>query len=96
MSVKAHVVILHETSRSFTNEWSLCFQLCRYEYTDGSEQSGYRFIWRRQNNNLQGAMGQARIPSIAILLKLVSQAMDEGWGNFVGEDANIEIKAPNN
>ncbi len=41
-------------------------------------------------------MGQARIPSIAILLKLVSQAMDEGWGNFVGEDANIEIKAPNN
>ena len=78
---QSRVVVLNEVSQGIINDWNLCFQYCRYEYGDGSEDNGYRFIWRRPNENLQGARGQARIPSIAILLSLVSKAIEEGWGH---------------
>lgn len=68
-----------------TNTWTLCFQYVRYEFADGSEQEGYRFIWRKPDGNLQGARGQARIPSVAKALELISLAMAEGWGDKNGD-----------
>lgn len=78
---QSRVVVLNETSQGIQYNWNLCFQYCRYEYGDGTEQNGYRFIWRRPNGNLQGARGQARIPSVADMLELTSKAMSEGWGH---------------
>lgn len=78
---QSRVVVLNETKIGEPNEWNLCFQYCRYEYGDGTEENGYRFIWRRPNGNLQGARGQARIPSISDILLLTSKAMAEGWGS---------------
>jgi hypothetical protein len=60
-------------------EWTLCFQWGTYRYEDGGAQTGYRFIWRRPNQNLQPARAQARIPSAAVLLELLQRATEAGW-----------------
>lgn len=84
--MQARVIVLNETMIETSGDWHLCFQYCRYEYGEGTEQNGYRFIWRKpKNKHLQGARGQARIPSTSILLKLVSQAIEEGWGHYMGD-----------
>ena len=51
-----------------------------------------RFIWRRPPNDagkrtLQGARGQARLPSAWIVRKLLAEADAAGWGSH---DADIE------
>ena len=47
------------------------------------EDNGYRFIWRRPDGTLQGARGQARIPSIANILELTAKALKAGWGQHL-------------
>lgn len=67
------------------DEWTLWFQWCRYFYDDGDMQHGYRFIWKRPQSDggsLQAARGQARIPSVDKLEKLVAKAKASGWGNY--------------
>ena len=82
----ANVEILNEVCETTpTNSWRLCFQFCRFKFDDGSYQDGYRFIWRRPDNSLQAARGQARIPSIARLLCLVALAIQNGWGGKDGD-----------
>lgn len=69
--------------------WTLWFQWCRYLYDNGDMEQGYRFIWKRpqsQGSSLQAARGQARIPSVRILEKLVAKAKAAGWGDYVGDD----------
>ena len=62
-------------------DWSLCFQWGYYHYDGPDErpESGYRFIWRDADGALQPARGQARIPSAAHLLELLSRATAAGW-----------------
>jgi hypothetical protein len=62
--------------------WRLCFQRVRYIYDDGSIQEGYRFIWRRPDGSLQGARGQARIPSLKVARLMMAEAEKEGWGHY--------------
>ncbi|WP_295058002.1 hypothetical protein [uncultured Fibrobacter sp.] len=38
----------------------------------------------------QPARGQARIPSIAVALELMAQAMQSGWGNKNGDRVGFE------
>jgi hypothetical protein len=69
---------------------TLWFQWCRYLYDNGEEpQYGYRFIWRRPNDDgggLQAARGQARIPSVAIIEQFVAKAKKAGWGHYDGDN----------
>lgn len=88
---QSRVVVLNEVRKGTEGDWTLCFQYCRYEYGDGEEQSGYRFIWRRPNGHLQGARGQARIPSVSDILELTSIAIREGWGNYNDDFIGYEI-----
>ena len=89
---QARVVILNEAKKWNPGEWILCFQWCRYEYGDGTEERGYRFIWRRPDSgNLQGARGQARIPSIADIMELTAKAIRGGWGHHVESGTGREI-----
>ena len=89
---QARVVILNEAKKGSPGEWTLCFQWCRYEYGDGTEDMGYRFIWRRPDSgNLQGARGQARIPSIADIMELTAIAIRGGWGHHVVSGTGREI-----
>lgn len=80
---QARVIVLNETKLGNEGEWNLCFQYCRYEYGDENktEENGYRFIWRKPDGKLQGARGQARIPSTSDILYLVGVSIKEGWGN---------------
>ena len=80
---QARVVVLNETKIGSPNNWNLCFQYCRYEYGDekSTKENGYRFIWRRPDGSLQGARGQARIPSVSDMMCLVGKALAEGWGH---------------
>ena len=80
---QSRVVVLKEVMKGAPGDWRLCFQYCRYEYGDGSEEAGYRFIWRRPNGNLQGARGQARIPSLADIQELTAAAIRGGWGHYL-------------
>ena len=81
-ATSATVKILHEVSESFSNnEWKLCFQYCEYQYSNDVKEFGYRFIWRRPDGTLQAARGQAMIPSLACAMRLMAQALTEGWGN---------------
>lgn len=82
------VFVLNEVSldQSRTETWKLCLQRARYVYDNGEIDEGYRFIWRRPNGNLQGARGQARIPSLKIARLLMAAAEKEGWGQFEADD----------
>lgn len=67
-----------------SHDWRLCFHKCVYNYDDGTNERGYRFIWRRPDGSLQAARGQARIPDKKTLLSLLDLATQEGW--FDGEE----------
>jgi hypothetical protein len=74
------VKIHNEVSSGKSGNWRLCFQKCTYNYSDGRpSEDGYRFIWRRPNNNLQAARGQARIPNLSELDNLIADAKVAGW-----------------
>lgn len=93
MASQARVIVLNEVRKEGPDKWSLCLQWCRYEYGEygnGEEKSGYRFIWRRPNGNLQGARGQARIPSIADMMELISEAIRNGWGHYIAPEHGPE------
>ena len=87
---QGRVVVLNEIRKGNPGEWQLCFQRCRYEYGDGTEEEGYRFIWRRPNGNMQGARGQARIPSIADIMELTAGAIRAGWGHYLADGTGQE------
>lgn len=77
---------LHSVEKAIGDEgWKLCFQYGRYIYEDGTNEEGYRFIWKRPNGKLQAARGQARIPQIADAQELMAKAIDEGWGSLSGD-----------
>ncbi len=91
MAKQTRVVVLNETSlKDFDNDWTLYFQYCRYEYSNDTEQLGYRFIWRRPDGRLQAARGQARIPSIADIQELTAKAIREGWGSHLTDKIGHE------
>lgn len=75
----ANVKIIKEVINGPARSWRLCFQWCEYIYDDGSSEYGYRFIWRRPNNHLQAARGQARIPTFNDMQILLNMAQQEGW-----------------
>lgn len=70
-------------------EHTLCFQHCEYHYDAENSQTGYRFIWRRLDGSLQAARGQARIPSLSVMMLLIGKACEEGWGTI---DCDYEDK----
>ena len=70
----------NEVSIDKSGGWQLCFQYGIYCYDDDREpERGYRFIWKRPDDTLQPARGQARIPSIADMFELLAKAVREGW-----------------
>jgi len=75
----ARVQVIRQVRQGEQGDWNLCFQWCQFNYDDGTSQRGYRFIWRRENGNLQAARGQARIPDAATLENLIQRATEEGW-----------------
>jgi len=76
----ATVEIHDEVEDGPMNSWRLCFQRVTYHYDDGSDsEDGYRFIWRRPDNTLQAARGQARIPDATALNRLLDTARAGGW-----------------
>jgi len=86
VAVNGRVQILNEIVAHPEGDWRLCFQRVRYIYDDGLMQEGYRFIWRRPDNSLQAARGQARIPSLKIARLLMAEAENEGWGHYDAGD----------
>lgn len=93
----ARVQVINETTLNTNpapDDWTLWFQWCRYIYDDGHTQFGYRFIWKRpksQGGALQAARGQARIPSIAEIEKLITKAKQSGWGNYDADNETIRL-----
>lgn len=75
----ANFDIIKEVSSDKEGYWRLCFQYGTYHYDDGTNESGYRFIWRDEENRLRPQRAQARIPSGQSLFKLLSLASKEGW-----------------
>lgn len=75
----ATVSIFHEERLGNPGDWQLCFHWGRYNYDDGTHEFGSRFIWRRENGNLQPGRAQARIPSLADMLELMQRAAASGW-----------------
>ena len=75
------VQVIEEARLDEKEETTLCFQWCQYVYDDGTSEHGYRFIWRNEGRQM-AHRGQARIPSISDLERLVAQARREGWGDY--------------
>lgn len=83
----ARVQVLNETALRDPAQsgTTLFFQWCRYIHDDGQVEHGYRFISRRPSSEGIGqetSRGQARIPSVEVIERLVWQARREGWGDF--------------
>ena len=81
----ARVKVLNEVKSSEIFEeaggWDLCLQEALYVYDEGEPERGFRFIYRKENGNLQAARGQARISSLDKAEKLIEEARSRGWGN---------------
>ena len=79
--METKIRVHNEVSIEYPGGKRLCFQWCTYVYKESgkADQRGYRFIWRRANNNLQAARGQARIPNAADLSRLIELAREAGW-----------------
>lgn len=75
----AWIEIHNEVTDGKQKEWRLCFQKCTYHYDNGSTEDGFRFIWRRPDDSLQAARGQARIPNSWSLFRLIEMATQKGW-----------------
>ena len=75
----ARVQIKNEIPKNRIEDWQLCFQKCIYNYDDGTNEEGFRFIWRRPTGSLQAARGQACIPSKSDADYLLKQATEERW-----------------
>jgi hypothetical protein len=86
--------ILNEVSTERPGGWKLCFQRVRYIYDDGTIQEGYRFIWRRPDNSLQAARGQARIPSLKVASSLIAEAEKAGWGHYDADNDDARFDDP--
>jgi hypothetical protein len=92
VGMTTRVTVVQEARRPVEpSGWQLCFQWVLYTYDvetpKPSRQFGYRFIWRYPpNGNLQPARGQARLPSIGEIEKLLQMAKDAGWGDNHSED----------
>lgn len=82
------VHVLKEVRSGHPGDRELCSQQCCYEQGDGTKYV-YRFIWRRQNEALQAARGQTRIPSIAEGKSLMDRAIAAGWGDRDGDAMQI-------
>jgi hypothetical protein len=91
MAVNGRVQILDEIDPGPRKTWRLCFQRVRYVYDDGNLQEGFRFIWRRDDDSLQGARGQARIPSLRAARLLMAEAEKAGWGHYDAEDGDFFV-----
>ena len=78
----ARVQVIHEAIDGDEGDWRLAFQWTLYVYDDGRSEHGYRYIWRRLDGSLQPARGQARIPSMEVMERLIKKAKAEGWGNL--------------
>src|SRR5437016_2159693 len=83
-SLMARVHALKEVRSRNPGNRQLCLQWCRFEHDDSTE-FGYRFIWRTENESLDAARGQTRIPTIAEAQFLIEQALAAGWGNRDGD-----------
>lgn len=94
MAVNGRVQVLDEVSTGEEGKWRLCLQRCRYVYDDGELEDGYRFIWRRPDGSLQGARGQARIPSLKIARLLMAEAERAGWGHFDASYEDARFREP--
>ena len=80
----ARVEYHEQATEELSTGWVLCFQWCTYHYIDGSEEQGYRFIYKDDDGKLKPQRGQARIPSLKIAQRLIKKAIDEGWGRHRG------------
>ena len=85
-------VKVHHEVRGEPREGSqLCFQWVTYTFEDGSQENGYRFIWRRPDGTMRPTRGQARIPSAADLFDLLQRATQAGW--FVAAETPSSLQA---
>ncbi len=78
MAKSAKIKYDQEVKEPVVSGWTLCFQRITLLHDDGREEKGYRFIYRRPDNSLQGR-GAARIPDAATLQRLTDKAKAEGW-----------------
>lgn len=81
-ALSARVVVLDEVFPSnLTSDGGnqLTFQKVIYTYSNGVNQEGYRFVYRRPNGHIQAARGQARIPNLKAAKELISKAEKKGW-----------------
>lgn len=86
--MRVHVIDTVDDGAAPT-DYSLNLQWCRYNYDDGSSQTGYRWIWAKPvnakgNRDLMPTRGQTRIPTLDEMRVLMAKATANGWGNYVG------------
>ncbi len=70
---------------------ALSYQWCLYIYEKDTPEYGYRFMWRRANDNLMAARGGARLPSKKAQDRLRKIADAEGWGDLDADDFDFGL-----
>jgi len=81
---QCRVTAVKSIEKKRSSGYTLCFQWCVYNYSDGNKETGYRFIWKDPEGRLKTSRGQARIPSIDIIIEMIQEAKDKKW-DFEGE-----------
>lgn len=73
MSKQTRITVLLEVTAKIPGGDTLCLQQALYNYGDGTKDVMFRFIRRDPNGNMKSQRGQAGIPNLAVITKLVTR-----------------------
>jgi hypothetical protein len=89
--------VINETRWSYPDGsgYQIALQQVEYHYTNGTQDDGFRFMNYDAAGNLKLYPHGQRLPSLAVALTLIAQAVDAGWGgrltNQVGKSSRFEM-----
>jgi len=91
VSIKRNEVSVGEAN--WSKGWVLYLQWCIYPHENGIVEQGYRFIWKDPDGHLRPQRGQACIPSLDIVQKLIDKASQKGWSDYGRKKNKITLTA---
>ena len=71
--MKTQVVVHYSVEKKLKSGKMICLQDCTWMYSDGSTESGFRFIRKSVDGKLLAHRGQACIPKIKIASDLINE-----------------------
>jgi len=89
MSRQTNVEVLDEVGLTYSHGATLCLQAARYHHPDGTNEDGFRFVWKDAAGHMKVLRGQTRLPDLRVARLLMAKAENRpAFRNHRGSDAD--------